>query len=284
MEVKLDGVACRIIGYGGSGIVVLRGKTAIKLPKSYLSSGRDDEDDKEVIQREKQIYLRLGNCDGVVPCLDLSGPGIDMMWMENGNVRDYLHNHRVSTRRKMSWLREMARTLGAIHDRRVIVGDISTRNLLVGKDMTIKFCDFTESSLCEVDCDMEKVDDNGYSIYTDIGQFGAVMYEIITGPKCEFDLFRDLPPGPASAVWPRREHLPITRDLWLESVIEKCWTKAAYQNSQELSAALKSATFLTYLLVLESSFDSPVLPLISERSELLLIRSRRLSQKWTRLA
>ena len=33
----------------------------------------------------KRIYLRLGKCDGAVPCVDLSSPGIDMDWMENGS-------------------------------------------------------------------------------------------------------------------------------------------------------------------------------------------------------
>lgn len=208
MALVLDGVACRIIGNGGSGVVVLRNKTAMKLSKSYLSGQNDDVD--EVIQREKEVYHRLDKCDGVVPCLDLSGPGIDMVWMENGNLREYLKEHQVSKSQQLSWFREMARILAAIHDRRVIVGDVDTSNLLLANDISVKFSDFTESSLLEPDCDMQKMDDNGYSIQTDIGQFGAVMYEVITGQKCDFDLFRDQPPGPAPAVWPRREHLPST--------------------------------------------------------------------------
>ena len=68
--------------------------------------------------------------------------------------------------------------------------------------MSVKFSDFTESSLLELDCDMQEADDNGYSIYTDIGQLAAVMYEIITGDKCVFDLFKGQPQGPATAAWP----------------------------------------------------------------------------------
>ncbi len=55
-------------------------KTAVKLPKSSMS-GCYDEDD-EVIQWEKEVYRRLVNCDRVVPYLELSGPGIDKVWME----------------------------------------------------------------------------------------------------------------------------------------------------------------------------------------------------------
>lgn len=240
MSVKLDGVACRIIGIGGSGVVVLRGDIAVKLPKSCLFA--EDDDDDEAIQREKSVYERLKDCSGVVPCLDLSGPGIEMVWQENGNLRDHLSKHRPPRSQQLTWFRQMAHSLAAIHDLRVIVADICARNFLLAKDMSVVFSDFTESSLLERTCDMQKTDDNGYSIYTDIGQLGAVMYEVITGDKCHFDLFRDLPLGPTSAVWPRREHLPSTQFIWLGSIIEKCWTKGAFRSSHELAAALNSAT------------------------------------------
>ena len=240
MTLEFNGIPCRILGTGSSGVVILRNHSAVKLPISYLS-GRYDDDDG-VIQREKDIYLRLGKCGGVVPCLDLSGPGIDMVWMENGSLRDYLNQHQVSKLQQLSWFREMAQTLSLIHDHRVIVADIDIRNFLVAKDMSIKFSDFTESSLLELACDMQATEDNGYSIYTDIGQFGAVMYEVITGQKCDFDLFKDQPQGPARAVWPRREHLPSTEDIWLGSIIEKCWTKGAFGSSHELSVSLALAT------------------------------------------
>ena len=231
-----QGISCRILGNGSSGVVVLHNGLAVKLPKSYLS-GRDNDDD-EVIRRDKDVYSRFRKCDGVVPCVDLSGPGIDMVWMENGSLHDYLDQHSVSHQQQLSWFREMALYLDSIHEHRVIVADIDIRNFLVAKDLSVKFCDFTESSLMELGCDMQNVEDNGYSIYTDIGQFGAVMYEVFTGRKCDFDLFRDQPYGPATATWPRRENLPSTQDIWLGSIIESCWTKGAFRNSRELSLAL----------------------------------------------
>ncbi|RVX71499.1 hypothetical protein B0A52_05071 [Exophiala mesophila] len=241
MELNLDGVDCPIIGYGSSGIVVLRNKTALKLPRSSYF-GDDDDFDEEIIQREKKVYLRLGNCYGVVPYLDLTGPGIEMIWMENGNLRDYLAKHRVSPSVHLSWFREMARGLTNIHDCRVIVADISTRNFLLAKDMSIRYSDFTESSLLDINVDMRKADDKGYSIYTDIGQLGAVMFEVITGKKCDFDLFKGQPYGPATAAWPQREDLPGLKDVWLGSIIENCWTKGVFETSHALSVALMSAT------------------------------------------
>jgi len=240
MTLQFNGIAYPIIGSGSSAVVIAKDKTAVKLPKSYLSGCNDDEDG--VIQREKDIYLRLGKCDGVVPYLDLSGPGIVMVWMENGSLRDYLNKHQVTRSLQLSWFREMSQCLAIIHGHHVIVADINIRNFLVANDMSVKFSDFTESTLVELDLDMQTADDNGYSIYTDIGQIGAVMYEVITGQKCDFDLFKDQPQGPAKAMWPRRDSLPSTQDVWLGLIIEKCWTKGAFRSSDELAAALVLAT------------------------------------------
>ncbi|CAI7647969.1 unnamed protein product [Penicillium bialowiezense] len=74
----------------------------------------------------------------------------------------------------------MARTLEYIHDRRVLVADIASRNFLLDSDMTIKFCDFSEASLLPLDVDMDTLDDNGYTTRIDLGFLGAVIYEVIT--------------------------------------------------------------------------------------------------------
>jgi hypothetical protein len=36
--------------------------------------------------------------------------------------------------------------------------------------------------------DMQAADKNGFSIYSDIGQLGAVVYEVATGELYKFDL------------------------------------------------------------------------------------------------
>lgn len=139
-------------------------------------------------------------------------------------------------------LRQMAQSLVGIHDRRVIVVDIAARNFLVATDRAIKFSDFTGSSLIELDNDMQTADDNGYSIYTDIGQLGAVTYEVTTGKECHFALCKGLLQGPATALYPRRESLPSTDGIWLGPIIEKCWRKGAFCSSRGPSAVLYSAT------------------------------------------
>ncbi|OJJ68701.1 hypothetical protein ASPBRDRAFT_310138 [Aspergillus brasiliensis CBS 101740] len=82
---------------------------------------------------------------------------------------------------------------------------------------------FGEASLLPIDTDMETAGDGGYSIQTDIGQLGTVIYEVIARQICGFDLFREGVPLDSRATWPRRDSLPSTDGLWLGSIIEKCW-------------------------------------------------------------
>ena len=248
-----DGTPLRdhILGSGRAGVIIQRDNTAIKLPLKYSVIGggsaawaerlnTDAEMSYECLQREKEVYQRLGQHRGIVSYLNLSSIGIQMTLMTNGNLRDYLSKSRPDKTVQLAWFRDMAHALAHIHDRRVIVADIATRNFLLSSDLSIKFSDFTESSMLPLDTDMQTVDDTGYSIHTDIGQFGSVMYEVITGQMCEFDLFKGQPTGPATAAWPRREDLPNTQNIWLGTIVERCWMARMFKDSLELLAALDS--------------------------------------------
>ena len=240
-----------VLGMGRTGVVVRRDDTALKLPLKYSTAGLNKsladhfkasaDISYESVRREKDVYERLGQYHGIVPCLDLSGDGIELEIMTNGDLQSYLKQHCPSQDMQRTWFQEMARTLVHIHDHRVILADMATRNFLLNSEFSIKFSDFTESTILPPGTDMQTADDGGFSIHTDIGQFGAVLYEIITGQPCEFDLFKDVPPGPATAVWPRRQDLPSTENVWLGSIIETCWTKGTYQNARELLMALEGA-------------------------------------------
>jgi hypothetical protein len=127
-----------------------------------------------------------------------------------------------------------------IRDQRVLLADIASRKFLLDSDMTIKFCYFSEASLLPLDVDMATVDDNGYTIRIALGFLRAVNYEVVTGEKCEIDLFEDNLPTDGRATWPRREFLPSTEDVWLGSIIEDCWIDGGFRNARSLLRALDS--------------------------------------------
>ena len=96
----------------------------------------------------------------------------------------------------------MACTLIHIHNLCVIVTDIATWNFLFAADLSIKFSDFTESSILPLSTNMQAINNTGYSIYTNIGQLSTVMYEVITGKLCKFDLYKNQLARLATAAWP----------------------------------------------------------------------------------
>lgn len=122
------------------------------------------------------------------------------------------HLARSSFRNSARW-----RALAHIRDRRVLVTDIATRNFLLDTDLSVVFCDFNNASLLPAQTDMETADDDGYTVAVDIGLLGGVMYEIVTGSKCEIDLYNDNEPTDGRAHWPKRADLPSTENLWLGS-------------------------------------------------------------------
>jgi hypothetical protein len=53
----------------------------------------------------------------------------------------------------------------------------------------------------------------------DIGQIGAVMYKVIAGQRCDFDLFQDNPIEESRARLPQRFSLPPTDEIWLNLLL-----------------------------------------------------------------
>lgn len=109
--------------------------------------------------------------------------------MKNGDLRNYLAREKADRKIQLLWLTDIARTLAHIHHR-VVVADLRSDNLLLDHDLSIKFTDFGESSLMPLDCVMTEPNEDGESASTDIGNFGVVMFEIITGQHCRFDLMQ----------------------------------------------------------------------------------------------
>ncbi|CRG92844.1 hypothetical protein PISL3812_09915 [Talaromyces islandicus] len=234
-----------VIGYGGSGVVVRRDNLAIKTPLRHPWSCEEDvQENTKVLQHEQRVYRRFNLyssdlVDCIVPCSGLCTNAIQLVFMENGDLRAYLEKHKPSRTVQLSWFRQMARALEQTHDKYVLVGDLATRNFLLDSELSIKISDFSEASILPLGTSMEEVDDNGFSIQTDIGLLGAVMYEVITGKKCKFDLFPDDLADSSRATFPQRSSLPSTETLWLGSIIDKCWTPGGFRNAHALSQALK---------------------------------------------
>ena len=235
----------QVLGSGGTAVVLLKNGVAVKTPLRYIwSSDSDVEVNVEVIRREQDVYRRLQSSedersDGVVRCLGFSTEATQLAYMANGDLEAYVAKYRPSHQLQLAWFCEVTRTLGYIHDRRVLVTDIASRNFLLDSDLSLKFCDFSEASLLPLCSNMEVVDDNGYTTRIDIGLLGKVMYEVVTGNKCEIDLYKDNSSTDGRAYWPERKTLPSTQGIWLGWIIEGCWD-GEFRSTHSLLRALES--------------------------------------------
>ncbi|RMD44600.1 hypothetical protein DV735_g506, partial [Chaetothyriales sp. CBS 134920] len=268
--VHVDGskVTDKIIGIGGTNIVVEQGIYAVKLPRlsrffapdgvSVLIDqsrppGKGGYDYRgqliNALENEKAIYRRLGPHDGITPCFNPSStePSVQLLRMGQ-SLRSYLgdandsNNNRPERKRQLAWAIQLAETLAHIHSRGVIVGDISPSNILLEREdeasSGVRFVDFSESSLMAPDWDRQSPDAYGYSVLSDIAQLGAVIFLLVTGRPCKFSLEEDAqdPSGPLA--WPRRDSLPETDGVWLGDLVDKCWTKG-FASADGLAAALR---------------------------------------------
>lgn len=237
------------LAFGRTGVIVKRGDRALKIPRrddmtACAESNRDVLDTladiaHDSIEHEKAVYRHLGEHDGIVRVFQISDAGIEMPLMTNGDLADYLRERRPEKRVQLDWIRQMASTIDYVHKKRVIIADIATKNFLLADDLSVKLCDFTESTIMPPGANIEEDEDSGFSIQTDIAQFGSVIYEIVTPETYNFDLFKGQGEGKMVPTWLCEQDLPNTEDIWLGSIIRKCWTKGGYRNMGELCRALE---------------------------------------------
>lgn len=238
-----------ILGNGNSAVVVLENGIAVKMPLRYMwSSYYDVEMNLKSLKHEQDVYHRLQSPDdnrskGIVNCIGFLPEATQLAYLCNGDLRTYLSKHDPPRHLQLQWFCDMSRTLSYIHEKRVLVADIASRNFLLDSDLSVKFSDFSEASLFPLTTDMEVADDNGYTTLTDIGLLGGVMYEVVSGEKCEIDLYKYNTPTDGRAYWPKRELLPNTQGIWLGCIIEGCWS-GKFRDAHSLLAALTTITLL----------------------------------------
>jgi serine/threonine protein kinase len=126
--------------------------------------------------------------------------------MGNGDLRAFLEKNELSLALQILWFCQMARTLEQIHDKRVLVADIATRNFLLDSDLSVN-CAISPKHLFS-HWTQESADYNSFSIQTDIGQLGAVMCGVVTGSKCDFGLFKITPPVMVEQIGPNERPFP----------------------------------------------------------------------------
>ncbi|KAI0549240.1 kinase-like domain-containing protein [Xylaria curta] len=113
------------------------------------------EDTSNRFKREAALYEALGSHPCIITCMGIEFmPDGEEAWAlrleraPHGNLREYMEkNDAPNMSRRIRVAVDLAQTMQYIHDRGIIWGDVSARNILVFDDLHIKLCDFAGSSL-----------------------------------------------------------------------------------------------------------------------------------------
>jgi serine/threonine protein kinase len=87
-----------------------------------------------------------------------------MAYIKNGPLSRYFKLEVPPRYLVAQWIFTLAKTVHYVHIRCVILGDIASRNVLLADDMSVKLCDFTDSAIITLDCDMSSAEQDGITI------------------------------------------------------------------------------------------------------------------------
>lgn len=89
-----------VLGTGTFSIVIRHGPHALKSPKllntaSMSEEYRDDEEyindaNCQMLEIEKAVYQRVGRCNGIAECINISKDGILLALYERGDLEKYV--------------------------------------------------------------------------------------------------------------------------------------------------------------------------------------------------
>ena len=245
------------VDFGRSGFILrIDDLTVIKVPRVWRDPHASvekaeeyeivAEDNRDMLENEKRALQRLGHHSGLVTWLNLSEAGIEMSYLSRASLECHLKTSAPHPDIVTLWILDIADTICYIHLRKVIIGDIALRNILLDHDFCVKLCDFADSTVLPLDADMESAEDNGLSVKTDIFQFGSLVYELRTGRAYEHGLFGRSNEANACCdpkpEWPRPEDLPSVEGITFGNVVRGCWTRT-YSSMIDVYQALRKAVW-----------------------------------------
>ncbi|TKA39639.1 hypothetical protein B0A49_13815 [Cryomyces minteri] len=142
-----------VVGLGLTGLILyLDEDRVVKVAKTYTLDDFPRHDsgyveyindaNRESLRREKRIYERLGDHEGIITCFKASDYGIELAFAKQGDLERHIKSDaEPQSSVKIRWILSLTDALSYIHSRRVFVDKIALRNILV-IDGELKLSDF----------------------------------------------------------------------------------------------------------------------------------------------
>lgn len=217
-----------VIGIGMTGLVLEMGEDrVVKIPKHYEPEHYHDREETEYVneinqqtlRNEIQVFERLGNYKGIIPCFKTSQYGIEQARAQ-GDLESYLETSpEPEDLLKVDWMLSLLETFSHVHSRKVFVDDIALRNILILNGQ-LQLADFGQSVLLPLDIDIASANDNGLNVQIDILHLDWVLYSLASWKVHKYYFFN---PENPDLRWPEPDSFPDVDDVLCGRIIVKCW-------------------------------------------------------------
>jgi len=220
----------------------------------YPHEENPDIDTQARLTIEAQIYKILGDHDRIVKFKGGDGRGICLEYAINGSVAQYLNQTNVTptTSQRFKWAQQAAEGMAYIHKMGVLHCDTNSNNLLLDKNLNIKFADFQGRYLSSdgtiilnglssenVKSFMPRSDPNYADHKTDIFALGSAIYYMMTGHETfpELNSFDDDDEAEIMARYKSGQFPDLDVHLG-GGIVRRCW-EGAYGSASEVADELQ---------------------------------------------
>ena len=210
---------------------------------AVMKFGSPDHD--RDIERERQVYERLGNgYPGILRYYGQKDEGILLQYACNNSIRSYFRNHtnHVSLNLRLRWIEQITATVGFIHSKGVLHGDISCNNIFLDHNFDTKVADFAgssidgETTLTGYESSHDDPKNHGFvSVRSEIFALGSTFYEIMTGSTP----YKELEQDQIGKYYAQHRYPSIATLDACGEVIYSCWT-GKVESMETLLRAVKA--------------------------------------------
>jgi serine/threonine protein kinase len=207
------------------------------------------EESHMMLEREKEIYQHLGPRAGILAPLEISSAGLVFPFFKTGDLRAYLQKRwsEVGQDQLLLWAEEAVERFSFTQSMGVYQCDISTRNFLVGDDLSLVLNDFSGSRVGDraelvgpETSYARALQDDQYGTVQgskegEVFSIGSLLYEILTGQKP----YSDLGDGEIEELF-QQGSFPSKSTLALGAVIQDCWI-GRFSSAEEVKVAFEAA-------------------------------------------
>ena len=199
----------------------------VKRPKFFAQYPVESQGYRDLVEREKEVYQRLGSHDGLLKYYgyDYITGAIKLEYAADGDLHDYILGQPSPPKEVcIEMIRRLSDAWLHIHCANVSIQDIKTENVLVQAGMP-KVADFTQAILYPQGAENECSNDE---LRVDLLGIGCVIYSIVAWDVFDFEYFEE-------ERWPCLEDLRPVDDMMLGDIISKCWL-GSYSSIKEFHA------------------------------------------------